>query len=177
MLRRTSWHKPRRWSFSIAATHGRHEDTGLRIRKDGTPFWANVVLCPLIGDKGELKGFSNVSRDISERKRVEEILRQKEEELYQARKMEAIGRLAGGVAHDFNNIITGIIGISQDLRDSVEPGDSRREDLEEIIKASNRAAGLTRQLHWHSVDWRQISSPQVLNLNAMVMDLEKMLRR
>jgi len=159
----------------IAGAHGRHEDTGLRVRKDGTEFWANVVLCPLVGDQGELKGFSNVTRDISERKQAEEILNRKEEELYQARKMEAIGRLAGGVAHDFNNLITGIIGLSEDLRDSAQLDDLGRGDIEEIIKAARRASNLTRQLL--AFGRRQISSPQILNLNTIIKDLEKMLRR
>ncbi len=106
---------------------------------------------------------------------TQEELRRKEEELYQARKLEAIGRLAGGVAHDFNNITAGILGLSEELRDLFEPGDRRREDLNEIIKATHRAFSLTRQLLVYAR--RQVISPEVLNLNGVVLDMQGMLGR
>jgi two-component system cell cycle sensor histidine kinase/response regulator CckA len=102
-------------------------------------------------------------------------LQKKEEELFQARKLEAVGRLAGGVAHDFNNIIAGIMGLSQELLSALKPNDSRRADLDEIIKSSHRAFALTRQLL--AFGRRQISSPQSLNLCAVIEDVRKMLRR
>jgi two-component system cell cycle sensor histidine kinase/response regulator CckA len=159
----------------IAATHGRFEEVKLRLRKEGVPFWANTVFCPLLDNEGNLRGFSCVVRDITERKQAEETLRMKEEELYQARKMEAIGRLAGGVAHDFNNLITGIIGVSEEVYDNLPQDDAMRSDVIEIIKAANRAADLTKQLL--AFGRRQIASPQVVNLNTVIVDLSPMMRR
>ena len=107
-------------------------------------------------------------RDISERKRLEE-------QLLQAQKMEAVGRLAGGVAHDFNNLLTAIIGYAELLMMSFSPDNPRRRDAEEIKKAADRAAALTRQLLAFSR--KQMLRPQVLNLNLVVTGIEQMLRR
>ncbi len=98
-----------------------------------------------------------------------------EEQLRQAQKMEAVGRLAGGVAHDFNNLLTVIAGYADVLRGDLAPGDARIEDVEEILRASDRAAGLTHQLLAFSR--RQVLKPQVLDLNASVRDVQSMLTR
>jgi PAS domain S-box-containing protein len=106
--------------------------------------------------------------DITEQKRLEEQFRQ-------SQKMEAIGRLAGGVAHDFNNLLTAIGGYAQLLLDDFDSSDRRRGDIEEISKAADRAAGLTRQLLAFSR--RQLLAPQVLELNSVVVNMDKLLRR
>ncbi len=159
----------------MAASHGRFEDTGWRLRKDGSLFWANGVLCPLLDDDGALLGFSNITRDMTERKNAEEALRQKEQELFQSRKLEAIGRLAGGVAHDFNNLMAGIMGLSEELCNEFEPNDPKRLDLEEIVKAAGRATTLTRQLL--ALGRRQVISPQVIHINKVILDMENILSR
>ncbi|HEV8304402.1 MAG TPA: response regulator [Gemmatimonadales bacterium] len=118
----------------------------------------------------ELDGAPHIlalTTDITER-------RQLEEELRQAQKMEAIGQLAGGVAHDFNNILTAIHGYADLLGDALPAGDARLEDVEEIRKAARRAAQLTRQLLAFSR--KQVLEPRVLDLNALVENLDKMLR-
>jgi len=107
-------------------------------------------------------------RDVTEQRRLEEQFRQ-------AQKMEAVGQLAGGIAHDFNNLLTAILGNTQLLLRDLPPGDASRADVEEIRKASERAAGLTRQLLAYSR--RQLLQPEVLDLNVVVAEMDRMLRR
>jgi two-component system cell cycle sensor histidine kinase/response regulator CckA len=109
-----------------------------------------------------------IYRDITERKRVEEHLRR-------AERMQAAGKLAGGVAHEVNNMMTGVIGFSEFLLRSLEPGDPRKSDVEEIIRAGTRAADVTRQLL--AFTRQQFLRPQVLEVNGVVRGMEKMLRR
>jgi len=101
--------------------------------------------------------------------------KQLEEQFHQSQKMEAIGRLAGGVAHDFNNLLTAIAGYCEFLLEDLDVSDPHRNDVDEIKKASDRAAGLTRQLLAFS--HRQILAPQVLDLNRVVAQMEKLLGR
>jgi PAS domain S-box-containing protein len=110
-----------------------------------------------------------------ERARTEGVLRETEAQLRQAQKMEAVGRLAGGVAHDFNNLLTVIRGYSELLLGRLAPTDAMRKDMEEIKKAADRASGLTRQLLAFSR--RQFIAPKVLDLNALVSNMDGMLRR
>lgn len=109
-----------------------------------------------------------IGRDVTEQRSLEQQLRQ-------AQKMEAVGRLAGGVAHDFNNVLTAIFGYAELVAEEFPPGSPVHEDLGEIRKAATRAAGLTRQLLAFSR--QQVLEPVVLNLNDLVEDVDKMLRR
>ena len=118
--------------------------------------------------EGRLVGILGIGRDVTERVQLEQQLRQ-------AQKMEAVGRLAGGIAHDFNNILTAITGYADLLLEDLGPTDPRRQDADEIHKAAERAAGLTRQLLAFSR--QQVLQPTVLEVNNLVSDLEKMLRR
>jgi signal transduction histidine kinase len=115
------------------------------------------------------------AQDITEAKRAAEALRRSEEQLRQSQKMEAVGRLAGGVAHDFNNLLTVIGGYSALMLQRLGDQDSLRSNAEEIQRASDRAAALTRQLLAFSR--KQVLQPRVLDLNEIVAGMDKMLRR
>jgi PAS domain S-box-containing protein len=115
-----------------------------------------------------LVGILGIGRDVTERVQLEQQLRQ-------AQKMEAVGRLAGGIAHDFNNILTAITGYVDLLLEDLGTTDPRRQDAQEVRKAADRAAALTRQLLAFSR--QQVMQPRVLDLNGLVTELEKMLQR
>jgi PAS domain S-box-containing protein len=136
-------------------------------RKDGSIFHVSYTSAPIINE-GEIAGVVMAFRDITERKTLEEKFRQ-------SQKMEAVGRLAGGIAHDFNNILTAITGYSDLSLRRLEENSSLRRNIEEIRKAAERAANLTRQLLAFSR--QQMLQPKVLNLNDVVSDMDKMLRR
>ena len=124
---------------------------------------------------GEIIGYVGTITDITERKQAEEALRQSEEQLRQAQKMEAVGRLAGGVAHDFNNLLMVMRGYGELLLNQLDANDPLRRNAEEIQKAAERATALTQQLLAFSR--KQVLQPKVLDLNAVVTEVEKMLRR
>ena len=140
----------------------------VRRRKDGTAITVSLDICPIEVRDGEVAGISKIAHDIT---RVKEL----EEQFRQAQKMEAIGRLAGGVAHDFNNLITVISGCSETLLMDAPPEGETREMLMEIKRAGERAAGLTRQLLAFSR--KQVLTPKVLDLNEVVANCDKLLKR
>ncbi|MHB2025068.1 MAG: response regulator [Elusimicrobiota bacterium] len=136
------------------------------LRKDGTIIQADIAAHTLIIDGRAC--VVGQFRDVTERNLLQR-------QLLQAQKMESVGRLAGGVAHDFNNLLTAIGGYSHFLLASLAPDDKRRDDVEQIKKAGDRASSLTRQLLAFSR--QQVLQTRVLDCNALVADMEKMLRR
>jgi PAS domain S-box-containing protein len=137
-------------------------------RKDGSLYSEQMSIAPVRSAGGEVTYFIATKQDVTEHKKLEQ-------QLIQAQKMEAVGRLAGGVAHDFNNLLTIINGYAQLLIEPISPQDPRRGHLKEILTAGERAASLTRQLLAFSR--RQVLEPRVLNLNSVLADVAKMLRR
>src|SRR5690606_7265808 len=137
------------------------------VTRDGSEFPVLIDLTAIRDADGALQCFAGNVQDLTERERGEQQVRQ-------AQKMEALGRLAGGMAHDFNNILMAIMGFADFLVDSFEPEDARKVDAEEIRKAADRAAALTGQLL--AFGRPQPRSPEVADLNHVVRDMELMLR-
>jgi PAS domain S-box-containing protein len=137
-------------------------------RKDGQSLWVRLTISALRDASGTPRHFIVIIEDVSERRRLEDRLRQ-------SQKMEAIGQLAGGVAHDFNNLLTAILGYAQLVADALDPDDPKRRDVEEIVKAAERSAALTGQLLAFSR--KQVLLPTILNLNALIENTSVMLRR
>ena len=137
-------------------------------RKDGKTITVRLSGRTLRNDQGDLESFEMIAEDITERRALEEQFRQ-------SQKMEAVGRLAGGVAHDFNNLLTVIKGYSELMLDQVQPGDPLRAGVEEVKKAADRAAGLTRQLLAFSR--KQVLAPRVLDLNFVDNNMAQLVRR
>jgi len=133
-------------ALNIARDAGRFEKEGWRLRKDGTRFWAHVVIDPITDDDGDVVGFAKITRDITERAEAQRELETAREALYQSQKMEAIGQLTGGVAHDFNNLLAAITG-SLDLLRKRLPYDPRTTPLlENAIQGAERGAILTQRM-------------------------------
>jgi len=145
------------------------------IGKDGRIVWVRAHTVVIFDQAGTAAGVRGVVTDITGRKQMEDALRESEEQLRQSQKMEAVGRLAGGVAHDFNNLLTAINGYSSLALQRLDGDHPIRSYLEEIKKAGDRAANLTRQLL--AFGRKQILQPLALNLNDTVVDMSKMLQR
>ena len=137
---------PRR-ALEIAAREGRFEKEGWRVRKDGTKFWANVVIDAIRNPDGSLLGFAKITRDITERMKAQQALDETREALIQAQKMEAIGHLTGGVAHDFNNLLMAIQGSLELLQRRLPKDDPKvAQLLDNAIQGAQRGAALTQRM-------------------------------
>jgi PAS domain S-box-containing protein len=144
-------------------------------RQDGTAIWVEENARAYRGPDGRAFYYEGSIEDINEKKLAAAEMASLQEQLRQSQKMEAVGRLAGGIAHDFNNLLTVISGYSQLSLTTLSEGDPLRENINEIQRATERAASLTRQLLAFSR--RQILDMRLIDLNLIVQDLDKMLRR
>jgi PAS domain S-box-containing protein len=133
-------------ALSTAAETGRYEAEGWRVRKNGTLFWASVVIDAIRGDDGRLIGFAKITRDITERRDAQLELQRAHEQLAQAQKMEALGQLTGGVAHDFNNLLMVVSGQAQLLRKKLADDPRALRALDAIDASARRGEDLTRHL-------------------------------
>jgi PAS domain S-box-containing protein len=157
-------------ALDTARRDGRFEAEGWRVRKDGSRFWASVIIDRIQSDEGALIGFAKITRDLTEKRATEEQLRQ-------SQKMEAVGQLTGGIAHDFNNLLTGIGGSLEMMQVRIAQG--RIAEFDRYFMAAQgavkRAAALTHRLLAFSR--RQTLDPRPTNVNRLLSGLEELLRR
>ena len=151
----------------IARGEGIEHHESVRVTKDGRRLDVSISVSPLRDANGDVVGASAIARDITDQKRTEG-------QLHQSQKMEAIGRLAGGVAHDFNNILGIISACAEFLRDRIDPSAEPLQYVENIKKATERGSSLTRQLLTFSRS--SVIQPRILDLNERLKDVGKLLR-
>lgn len=142
---------------------------------EGVARWIHMVKVPYHDDEGRVVGVLGIFEDITDRTRAAREREQLESQLLQAQKMEAVGRLAGGIAHDFNNLLSVILNYAAFAIEALPESDPLCEDIQQIRKAGQRAANLTRQLLAFSR--KQVIRPDVLNLSDVVGEVEGMLKR
>ena len=149
------------------------------MRKDGSQFWASVVINPIRDKDGNLLGFAKITRDVTERREAPQALERAQEQLAQAQKMEGIGQLTGGVAHDFNNLLTVIIGNLESLQRALQApardGDRLARAVENAMRGAQRAASLTQRLLAFSR--RQPLDPKPVDVGRLVTGMSELLRR
>ena len=156
-------------ALQIAEEQGKFEAEVWRVRKDGTAFWANVLIDPIRSEDGTLMGFAKITRDMTERRAMQE-------QLHQSQKMEAIGQLTGGVAHDFNNLLTVIMGNLETIGRHIPTEQARLlRAVDQATRGAQRAATLTQQLLAFSR--RQPLNPKPADLNRLVTGLSELVRR
>ncbi|GJD51556.1 Sensor histidine kinase RcsC [Methylobacterium crusticola] len=162
-------------ALATAAREGKFAGEGWRVRRDGTRFWASVVVDPIIGEEGRLVGFAKVTRDITERRRAQEALEQAQSALAQAQKMEAIGQLTGGVAHDFNNLLMAVLGSLELLRRRLPDDPKLVRLVENAIQGAQRGAALTQRML--AFARRQELTPEAVDLPSLVRGMTDLLQR
>jgi PAS domain S-box-containing protein len=148
--------------LETALRAGRFEAEGWRRRKDGSVFWASVVIDAIHDERGKLAGFAKVTRDLTERRAAEERRRQ-------AQKMEAIGQLTGGVAHDFNNLLTAIIGNLEVLTTVLPAKEPARRYVEAATRAAWRGSKMTE--HLLAFSRRKEIQPEIVNINDLLREM------
>jgi len=161
-------------AIQTALEQGKFEAEGWRVRKDGTRFWASIVIDPIYDNNGKLFGFAKITRDITERREAALALERAKEALFQSQKLEAIGKLTGGVAHDFNNLLAVIVsGVELLSREAKSP--VAQKVLDSMERAATRGATLTQQLL--SFARQQPLKREWHNLNQVIGAFEAVLRR
>ncbi|WP_420145134.1 PAS domain S-box protein [Sphingobium sp.] len=133
-------------ALHTAQVEGRFEAEGWRIRKDGSRFWASVVIAPIHNDGGLLIGFAKITRDLTERREAQRALDEARDAIIQTQKMDAIGKLTGGVAHDFNNLLAVIVGSLDLARQRMATGGDISRYLDNAMTAADRGATLTQRM-------------------------------
>jgi PAS domain S-box-containing protein len=162
-------------ALETALREGRYEREAERVRKDGTRFWASVVLDPIRDETGELIGFAKVTRDITEKRRAQDELEEARTALFQAQKLQALGELTGGIAHDFNNLMTVIRGSAELLQNENIDPEKKRRCVRAILETSDRATTLTGRLL--AFGRRQALRPEPIDVGVRLDALAEVLSR
>jgi PAS domain S-box-containing protein len=150
-------------ALATALAEGKYETEAWRVRKDGTLFWASVLIDPIYDEDGKHVGFAKITRDATDKRQAQEELDETRSALLQAQKLQAIGELTGGVAHDFNNLLTVIGGAAEMLRKSDLPEEKRARYIDNIATTVERASTLTG--HLLAFSRRRAIRPEVIDLN------------
>ena len=161
-------------ALNIAAAQNRFEKEGWRVRKDGSRFWASVVIDAIREESGKLIGFAKITRDITEKKQAEKTLEETREALFQAQKLEAIGQLTGGIAHDFNNLLMVILSGLELLRKRLPEDDKLMSLVDNAMQAGKRGASLTQRML--SFARRQDLNQKAVNLPELVLGMTELLQ-
>jgi PAS domain S-box-containing protein len=162
-------------SLDTALREGRFEREGWRVRKDGTRFWANVVIDTIRDDEGRVAGFAKVTRDVTERMNTQKALDEAREALFQSQKLEAIGQLTGGVAHDFNNLLMAILGSLELVRKRVSDDPKVLGLIDNAIQGAQRGASLTQRML--AFARRQELRREAVDLSVLVAGMEDLMAR
>ncbi|HEY0113218.1 MAG TPA: PAS domain S-box protein [Allosphingosinicella sp.] len=163
-------------ALETALREGKYEREAQRVRKDGSLFWASVVIDPIYDEIGKHVGFAKITRDVTERRQAQDEVEEARAALAQSQKLQALGELTGGIAHDFNNLMTVIAGSTELLLKRPDmPEEKRRRYLEAIAETTKRATTLTS--HLLAFGRRQPIRPEVLDINVRLDALGEVLSR
>ena len=165
--------EPKR-TLDIAVREGRFENKGWRVRKDGTRFFAHVVVDPIWGETGTLLGFAKITRDITEVTQAQQALEKTREALFQAQKMQAIGQLSGGIAHDFNNLLTVILGNLEIVRKRIADDPKITRLIDNATQGALRGVSLTQRML--AFARRQELKSEPVEIPALVQGISGLLR-
>ncbi|MBS0220593.1 MAG: PAS domain S-box protein [Proteobacteria bacterium] len=164
------------FALDTAKVSGKFETEGWRVRKDGSRFWAHVVIDPIIDPEGNLVGFAKITRDLTERREAQDKLEKAKEALFQSQKMEAIGRFTGGVAHDFNNLLAVVLGGLELVQRRVGNDDHQAHRLlDNIRQAAQRGVNLTQRML--AFARRQELKPELIDVCAQIRGMADILDR
>jgi PAS domain S-box-containing protein len=162
-------------ALATAMNEGKYEKEAWRVKKDGTRFWASVVIDPIRDDTGEFIGFAKITRDMTEHRLAQIELEEARAALFQSQKLQALGELTGGIAHDFNNLMTVIRGSADLLRRGHLSDEKQARYLQAIVDTADRAATLTS--HLLAFSRRQALKPQVVDVNVRLDAIGEVLSR
>ncbi|MES2098661.1 MAG: PAS domain S-box protein [Pseudomonadota bacterium] len=162
-------------ALAVAAAEGRFESEGWRVRKDGTQFWASVVIDPIRGGTGDIIGFAKITRDVTEKRDASLALERARETLFQAQKLDAIGQLTGGVAHDFNNLLMVVLSSLELLRRHIPDDEKSKRLIDNAVQGAKRGVTLTQRML--AFARRQELEPVVVYVQDVVAGMRDLLER